>query len=128
MTWVSRNSGDAGEVDDLVELAVDLGLFHAEDRAVEVDVFAAGQFGVEAGADFEEGADAAAHPDFAFGRLGDAAEDLEERGFARAVGSDDADDGSGLNFEGDVAEGPEDIVGFPVSGRQAAQLAEAADR
>ena len=51
---------DLGERDDLVELRGDLGLRHAEDGAVEKDVFAAGQLRVEAGADFEKRADAAA--------------------------------------------------------------------
>ena len=50
---------DFGEGDDLVELLRDLGLGHAEDGAVEEDVFAAGEFGVEAGADFEQAGDAA---------------------------------------------------------------------
>ena len=50
---------DLGEGDDLVELAIDLGLAHAEDGAVEVDVLAAGQLGVEAGADLQQRADAA---------------------------------------------------------------------
>ena len=47
---------------------------HAQDGAVEENVFAAGQLGVEAGADFEQAADPA--PDFnpSGGRLGDAAE------------------------------------------------------
>ena len=47
-----------------------------EDRAVEEDVLAAGQLGVEAGADLEQAGDAAAEVDAAVGRLGDAAEDL----------------------------------------------------
>ena len=51
---------DLGELDDLVELALDLAPPHAEDRAVEEDVLAAGQVGVEAGADLEQRADAAA--------------------------------------------------------------------
>ena len=50
---------DFGEGDDLVELAVDLGALHAEDRAVEIDVLAAGELGMEAGADLEQRADAA---------------------------------------------------------------------
>ena len=45
---------DFGEGDDFVEFPGDFGAFHAEDRAVEEDVFAAGQFAVKAGADFEE--------------------------------------------------------------------------
>ena len=49
---------DLGEGDDLVELAADLGPAHAEDRAVEEDVLAAGQLGMESGADLEQRADA----------------------------------------------------------------------
>ena len=52
---------DAGEVDDLVELARDLGALHAHDRALQEDVLAAGQIGMEAGGDFDQRADAAAH-------------------------------------------------------------------
>ena len=51
---------DLGEGDDLVELAADLGAGHAEDRAVEIDVLAAGQLGMKAGADLEQARDAAA--------------------------------------------------------------------
>ena len=42
------------------KLACDLAAPHPEDRAVQVDVLAAGQLGVEAGADLEQAADAAA--------------------------------------------------------------------
>ena len=52
---------DVGELDDLVELAFDLGLAHAEDRAVQVDVLASGQLGVEAGADLQQRRHAAAN-------------------------------------------------------------------
>ena len=62
---------DLGELDDLVELRVDLAPPHAEDRAVQVDVLAAGQLGVEAGADLEQRADAAAHHGSPLGRVGD---------------------------------------------------------
>ena len=50
---------DAGEVDDRVELARDLGALHAHDRALQVDVLAAGQVGMEAGRHFDQRADAA---------------------------------------------------------------------
>ena len=56
---------DLGKGDDLVELAPDLGARHAEDRAVEIDVLAAGQFGMEAGADLEQAGDAAPDGDAA---------------------------------------------------------------
>ena len=73
------NALDLGEGDDLVELARDLRAPHPEDRAVQVDVLAPGQLGVEAGADFEQAADAAADLDVALGRLGDPREDLQQR-------------------------------------------------
>ena len=51
---------DAGELDDLVEALLDLAALHAEDRAVQVDVLAAGELLVEARPDLEQAADAAA--------------------------------------------------------------------
>ena len=53
------NSLEAGEVDDLVEARVELLLRQAEDRAVEVDVLAPGQLGVEARAELEQRRDLA---------------------------------------------------------------------
>ena len=57
-----------GEGDDLIELLPDLRAAHPEDRAVQKDVLAAGQFGVKAGADFEEAAEAAVELGPACGR------------------------------------------------------------
>ena len=45
--------------------------------------------------------------DAARGRLGDAAEDLQQRALARAVAADDADDLALLDLEGDVLQRPE---------------------
>src|SRR5487761_2020143 len=42
---------DARERDDLVELAADLPAAHPQDRAVQINVLASGQFGMKAGAD-----------------------------------------------------------------------------
>ena len=47
--------------------------------------------------------------DAAGGGFGDAREDLEQRGFAGSVASDDANDLAGLDFEGDVLESPKGI-------------------
>ena len=52
-----RGITDSGEGHDFVEFVVDF-VAHAEDAAAYVDVFAAGEFGVKAGADFEQAADA----------------------------------------------------------------------
>ena len=64
------NGADVGELDDLVEAALDLLALHAEDRAVQEDVLAPGELGVEAGADLEQGADAAAEPRLALRSAG----------------------------------------------------------
>ena len=39
-------------------------------------------------------------------------EDFEESGFTSPVAADDPDDFAAFDFEGDVAEGPDDVVGF----------------
>ena len=52
-----------GEGHDLVELRLDLAAAHAEDRAVEEDVLAAGQFRVEARADLQQAGDPALERD-----------------------------------------------------------------
>ena len=70
-------------------LAVDLCLLHAEEGAVQEEVLAAGEFGVEAGADFEQGGDSAAKRHRTASRGGDAGEDFEEGGFAGAVAADE---------------------------------------
>src|SRR5260370_39494510 len=48
-----------GEGHDFIEFADDFRLAHAEDGAGEEGILASGQLGMEAGADFEEGADPA---------------------------------------------------------------------
>ena len=95
---------DLREGDDLVELPVDLLLLHAEDGPVEEGILAARQFAVEAHADLEQRADAAAHLDAALAGLGHAREDLEQRALARPVATDDADNIALRDLEGDIVE------------------------
>src|SRR5581483_2180392 len=76
---------DTGEVDDLVELPPGLCTRHAEDRAVEEDVVSPRQLGMKAGAYFEQTADTPMDLDAATGRLRDAAQDREQRGFPGTV-------------------------------------------
>ena len=95
------------EGDDGVELADDLGAKHAENRAVEEDVLAARQVRMEARADLEQARDAAVQVDVAFGRRGDARQDLQQRALAGAVRADDADDFADADLERDVLQRPE---------------------
>ena len=67
----------AAEVDNLVELAVNLVAFHAKDAAVHIDVLAAGELGMEAGADLEERGYAASGVDLSGGGGCDATEELK---------------------------------------------------
>jgi hypothetical protein len=66
---------------------------------------------VESGADLEQGPDAAVKLDAPFGRLGDAGENLEERGLAGAVAADHADDLARRDLERDVLERPDRLLG-----------------
>src|SRR5581483_1338309 len=87
-----------------------LGAAHAEDRAVEVDVLAPGQLGVEPGADLEQRADASADVDIALGRLRDPREDLQERRLAGAVTADDSRRNTLRNLEVEVVERPHPLA------------------
>ena len=79
-----------GKFDDLRQLCVDLGAGHAQNRAVHIDVLAAGHLIVEAGADLQHRGHAAANSDLALGGGRDAGQQLEQGRFARAVAADDA--------------------------------------
>ena len=76
---------DTRELDDLAKLLLDLAPLHAEDRAVQVDVLAPGQLGVEAGSDLEQAPDAAPDLGATLRRGRDPREDLEKRRLARTV-------------------------------------------
>ena len=101
---------DFGELDDLLEAAFDLRPAHAEDCAAQKNIFAAGELGVKAGADFEQRSDPAANLDTTLGRVGNPRQNLEQRALARSVPSDDAQHGAFRHREGHVAESPDSVV------------------
>src|ERR1017187_1022495 len=88
-----------GECDDLVELAVNLRVTHAEHRTVQVNVLPSRQFRMKTRADLQQAAHAALEAHAPERRLGDAREDLEQRAFARAVTADNADHFALADFE-----------------------------
>ena len=98
---------ELGEGDDLVHALVDRLPLQAVERAVQVDVLAAREVGVEAGAELEQRRDAAAGLDAAGGRLDDPGDQAEERRLARAVAADQPDRLAGLDRERDVVERPD---------------------
>ncbi len=104
---------DPGKFDNGVEAFGDISLLHPQHRPVEEDVFPAGQFRVEAGADFQQAADVAVHVHRPFCGISDAGKDLEDGAFAGAVFADQPHYFAFLHLEGDIFQGPEV---FPVGG------------
>ena len=82
---------DAGELDDLVELARDFGALHPHDGALQEHVLAAGQVGMKAGGDLDQRAGPSAYLAVPDRRLQNAGQQLEDGGLAGAVRTDDAE-------------------------------------
>jgi len=101
---------DLGESDDFIELSSNLTLAHTEDRPAQEGILAAGQFGMEAGADFEEATNASMNLHPSGGRFCDAGKNFQESGFAGAITADEAEDFSFADFEGDAFQGPESFI------------------
>src|SRR5215469_11610087 len=97
---------DLREGDNLIKFTADFRAGHAEDRAIQVDILAPGQFRMKAGADLQQACDAPINCDPAFRRLGYAGEDLEESAFASAVSADYAQHLTALYLEADILERP----------------------
>ena len=95
---------ELGEGDDLVEALADLGALQPVDRAVQEDVLAAGEVGVEAGAELEQRADPSADGDAALGRLDDPGDQAQQRRLAGAVPADEPHGLARLDRERDVLE------------------------
>ena len=77
---------------DQGEVALHFGAANAHNFAVDEDILATGEFGIEAGAQFEKCSDTATRNDAARSGLKDSGDDLEERAFAAAVRANEADD------------------------------------
>jgi hypothetical protein len=110
-----------GKRHDLVELARDLDARHAENRAVQINIFASRQLRMKARADFKQAADAPVQLDASGRRLGDAREQFEQSGFARAVSADDADHLARLHFKAHILDRPESRRGGATLALQEAQ-------
>ena len=85
-------------------------LAHAQDRTVEEDVLATGQFRVEAGAHFEQTARATLDADGTGGGRRDARHQLQQRALTRAVATDHPNDLALLDLEIDPAQGQEELA------------------
>ena len=107
MTGVSMKSWSPANSTISSNLARDLAALHAHDRALQVDVLASGQVGMEAGGHLDERADAAPESRTAARRPQNAGQQLQGRGLAGAVRADDAERLAALHLERHVAHRPE---------------------
>src|ERR1035437_6931669 len=117
---------DFGESGDVLVALVDLAGGESEDGAVEVDVIAAAEFGVESGAEFEQGGDASVDTDRAGGGMKDSGDHLQQRALSGAIFADNAERFAALDLEADIVEGPEILVALQTI--QGQQLLEAVAR
>ena len=99
------------EVHDGVEVPPNLRLAHPKDGAVQIDVLPPRQLGVKARPDLQQTGDAPPEGHAPRRGLRDAAQDLEQRGLARTVASDDPDALPLLDLEGEVRQRPEILDG-----------------
>ena len=104
---------DPREIDDLVELLLDFPARHAEDAAVEKDVLAAGELGMEAGADLQQAGNTPMDVDLAGRGPGDPREDLQQCALAGSVAADDADHLARTDVKIHVLDGPEQLMILP---------------
>src|ERR1700674_2799406 len=92
--------------DDLIKLAIDFFLAHAQDSAVQIGIFAARQLRVKTGAHFEETAHAAM--DFSPSNRGvrDPGENFQQSGFSSPIPADQTHHFALAQFERYVAQSP----------------------
>src|SRR3954462_11992813 len=90
---------DFGKGDDFVELSFYFSGLHAEDCAVQEDVFASGPFGMEAGANFQQTLHAPFDPHSALGLFGEAANYFQKSSLPGPISSNDSADLAGPNLK-----------------------------
>src|SRR5439155_5830089 len=100
-----------GERDDAVELSLHLLAGEAEQRAVEIDVVASRELGIEACPELDHRADAALDQDLALAGHQHAGDGLEQRALPAAIVADERDGFTRIDGERHVAQRPERLRG-----------------
>lgn len=117
--WLIDEVANFGEGFDFGVAGVNFGGAETEDGGVEIDVFPTGELGVEAGAKFEQGGDAAIGLCGAGCGLQDSGDDLQESAFSGSIFADDTEGFTAFHVEGNVAESPEiAVVGNAIEGEE----------
>src|SRR3982751_3104563 len=87
---------------DFIEFLSNFALGHTEYGAVQEDILSSGEFGMEARSDFQQAGNPPLQSNPARCRLGDAAQNLEERALTRAILPNNTDDFAPLDVEANV--------------------------
>ena len=109
---------ELGKSDDFVEFARDFALAHAENRAAEKSVLAARQFGVEAGADFEQATNASVNLRPSGGGFCNARKDFQQGSLTGTIAANEAEDFALADFEGDIFQSPKRFIFGALEDRQ----------
>src|SRR5437773_2429710 len=104
-----NESFDFGKSDNLIEFAINLGFFHTEDGAVQVDIFSSSQFRMKTRAHLQQRTDSPMDLGKACCWVGDARENLEQGSLASAIGANNTYSFAAFDFEGNLFERP-DVV------------------
>lgn len=95
---------ELSEADDFVVHGVHFFMRKAEEGAVEIDVLAAGKLRIEADTELDEGDEIAINFNTSLLWVIDLGEELEKRGFAGTITTDDADELASFDIEADAAQ------------------------
>src|ERR1700754_1736340 len=106
LNWRVQEPFDLSKRDDLVTFSADFHSLHAEDRAVEEDVFAAGEFGMKSGPHLQQASDPSTQSHSTPRRVGYAAQNFEQGAFASPILADDTKDLPTLHLEINVLQSP----------------------
>ena len=97
---------DFRKIHDGVETAVQLTPLHPEDRAVQIDVLATGQFRMKPRSHFQQRPNIAADFTPSVGRTGNAGKDLQQRALTGSIAPDDPDNFARARGERNIFERP----------------------
>src|SRR5262245_33981989 len=89
---------------------MDLGALHPHDGALEEHVLPTGEVGMESRSHFDQRASSAVEVTSAPVRSQDAREDLENRGLARSIGTDNAKRLAVIDLKRDILNRPEFLM------------------
>ena len=109
---------DFGESRDIFVALVDLARGEPQNRAVQVDVVPAAEFGVKSSAQFQQRRDAPVDIDRAGGGVQNPRDHLQERALAGAILPDDAERLAALHLKTDIVKRPEILVALQTVQRQ----------